>query len=53
MFTNELNIQAWVKKIIHGVKMHWLSGKEKIPGAAVRKGGHADSRLGHERIHYY
>ena len=27
------------------METHWLSGKEKVPGAAVSKGGHADSLL--------
>ena len=30
------------KKSVHGVEIHWLSGKGKIPGVAVSKEGHAD-----------
>ena len=40
-FTNELNmdslLQAWVKKTIHWVKTHWLSGKDKVLCAVVSK----------------
>ena len=50
-FTNGLIIGlpqwAWVEKIIHGVEAHWLSCKEKVPGVAVSKDGHADRLLGH------
>ena len=35
-----------VKKIVHGGKTHWLSGKEKVPGTAVSK-DYADSFLEH------
>ena len=31
--------QAWVEKAVHGMKTHWLSGKEKVLGAAVSKEG--------------
>ena len=31
---------------------HWLSGREKVPGAAVGKEGHAGSFLGHERTYH-
>ena len=57
MFTNGLNMGlplcAWVKKIVLGVETPWLSGKEKVQGAAVSKEGHAYSLLGHERSHHY
>ena len=43
MFTNELNmglpLWTWVKKTVHAVETHCLSGKE----------GDADSLLGHEK----
>ena len=39
--------------IVHGMEVHWLCGKETVPDdAVVSKEGHADSFLGHERIHY-
>ena len=39
-----------LEKIRQSIKRkHWLSGKEKDPGAAVNKEGHADSLLRHER----
>ena len=45
LFTNGLNmgllLWARVKKIVYGVKTHWLSGKEKVPGIVVSKEGHA------------
>ena len=41
------------KRTAHGMETHWLSGKEKVPGAAVSKGGHADSLLGYEKTYYY
>ena len=57
MFTNKLNmglpLWSWMEKTVHGVKKHWLSNKEKVLGATVSKEGHADSLLGHERIHHY
>ena len=53
MFTNWLNMGllqwALIEKAVHGAALHWLSGKEKFPGAVVSKGGHADSLLGHEK----
>ena len=56
VFTNKLNItlplQAWVENTVSGVKIHWLSSKEKVLGAAVSKDSHADSLLGDERIHH-
>ena len=46
MFTNEINmdwpLQGWVKKTVFGMETHWLSGKEKVPGAADSKKGDAD-----------
>ena len=39
------------KKTIHGVKTRWFSRKEKISGPLVSKEDHADSTLGHEKIH--
>ena len=54
MFSNWLNIffslQAQVEKIVHGVKIYWLSSKENT---ALSKEGHADSLLGHERTYHY
>ena len=41
-----------VEKTVHGVEMHWLSDKEKVPGVAVSKEGHVDSLLGHEETHH-
>ena len=56
MFTNDFNMSlppwAQVKKIVDGMKTYWLSGKEKTPGTAVSKEGHADSVLGHESTHH-
>ena len=47
MFTNELVIGlplwVWIKKTVYGEKIHWLSGKEKVPGAAVSKKEDADN----------
>ena len=48
-----LHLQAGVEKTVHGVKTHWLSSKEKVPGVAVCKKGHADSHLEHERNNHY
>ena len=43
MFTNELNMAlpqwGWVEKTVYGVETHWLSCKEKVLGAMVRKEG--------------
>ena len=36
---------------LHRVQTHWLSGKEKVPGAVVSKEGHADNQLEHERTY--
>ena len=41
-----------VKKTIHRVETHWLSGKKKVLGATVSKEGHANSLLGHERTNH-
>ena len=47
IFPNGLNIdfpqQTWVKKAVHKVETHWLSGKGKVLGAAVNKEGNANS----------
>ena len=57
MFTNGLNLslplRSWVEKTVNGVETHWLSCEEKVLGAAINKEGHADSVLGHEKIHHY
>ena len=56
IFTNGLNMDllqwAQVEKIVHGVEMHRLPGKEKISGTAVSKGD-ADNVLGYKRTHDY
>ena len=41
------NITNWlnVEKTVHGVETYWLPDKEKVPGAAVNKEGHAVSLL--------
>ena len=41
-----LLLQAWVEKIVHGEEIHWLSGKENVPGAVISKEGHLDYVLG-------
>ena len=38
----DLQQWTWGKKQVHGVKMHWISGKEKVPGAVVWRDDHAD-----------
>ena len=57
IFTNRLKMglqhRDWVEKIVNGVETHWLSGKEMVPGTAVRKEGHADCVVGNERTHHY
>ena len=57
IFANGLYVglarQAWVGKTVHRVERHWLSGKEKVPGAVVSKEGHADSLLNLEKCHVY
>ena len=40
-----LLLWAWVKKTVHEVVTHWLSGEEKVLGAMVSKEGQADSLL--------
>ena len=34
------------------METHWFSSEEKVPVTMVTKEGHADSLLGHERIHH-
>ena len=34
--------QVWVEKSVHGVEIHQLSCKEKVPRAPFSKEGHAD-----------
>ena len=38
---------TWVQKTVHGVKTHWVSGKEKVPGTAISKEYWTDSILGY------
>ena len=38
----DLPLRAWVEKTVHGVKTHWLSGKENFQ---VSKEGHVDKPL--------
>ena len=45
--------QHWGEKDVHGMDIHWLSSKEKVPGVDVSKEGHADSLLGYERTDHY
>ena len=40
-----LPLQAKDKMTVHVVKTHWLTNKERMPGAAVSNEGHSDSRL--------
>ena len=53
MFINSLNmslpLRFWVEKTVHGMRAHWLSGNEKVPGSAVRKKVMLTVLLGHER----
>ena len=44
---------AWVKKTVHGVKMYWLSSKEKVPSAVISKKGNVDSLLRHKTTHHH
>ena len=48
MFINGLNtnlpLQAELKRPVHGVGTHKLSGKEKVPGTAVNKEDHGDMK---------
>ena len=53
MLTNKLNKGLPLQKIVRGVEIHWLSGKEKISSVVVCKKGHADSVLRHGRSHRY
>ena len=41
------------KNDFHGKETHFPSSKEKIPGAAVNKKGHANSLPGHYRNYHY
>ena len=56
LFINGLKMglprQACVKKTVHVVEIHWITSKEKVPGEAVSKEGHADCLLGYKRTHY-
>ena len=36
-----LPLRAWVEKTVHGVEIHRLSGKQKVPGTTDSKEGHA------------
>ena len=53
IFRNRFNVgllrQAKVEKIVHGVAIHWLSGKESVSGVAINKEGYADTVLEHEK----
>ncbi len=57
ILTNQINMglqqRTWVEKRVHGVETHWISGKEKVSGAAVSKVAHADSLLEHDKIYHY
>ena len=54
IFTNGLNLclplQAWVEKKINWAKRHWLSRRDKVPGAVISKEGLADCLLRHELV---
>ena len=39
-----------MEKLVKGVEIHWLAGKEKVLGAVVSKRGHPDSLLGYQRL---
>ena len=43
---NRLTKTSLTKKSVHGVKTHWISGKEKVSGAAVIRNGDTNSVLG-------
>ena len=45
----DLPLRTLIEKKIHAVETHWVSGKEKVCGNLVSKGGHADSLLGFPR----
>ena len=45
MFTNGLNLGLPLQA--------WVSGKEKVPGAAFNKEGHTDNLLEHEKTHLH
>ena len=42
----DVSRRVWVENTVHQMKTYWISGKEKVPGAVVRKEGHADNLLG-------
>ena len=52
MFTDGRNLGlpfgVCEEKTIYEMGTHWLSGKERDPGAVVSKEGHADSHLGYD-----
>ena len=41
----DLTQGVWVEKTVHRVETYWISGKENVPGAAVKNEGHADCIL--------
>ena len=43
LFDDIYTFSSYVVKTVHGVKIHWFTGKEKIPGTTVSKEGHTDS----------
>ena len=47
-----LPFQVWVKKAMHSVET-LTQGNENLSDAVVSKEGHADTVLGHDRIHHY
>ena len=56
MFTNEQNILlplgARVKKTVHEVETHWLSGKKQVQETVIIKEDHADILLWHKKPHH-
>ena len=50
MFTNGLIIGLQLRA---QMETHWLSGKEKVADAAVRRESHNDSFQEHESVNYY
>ena len=48
-FYQKKKLRDEVEETVYEVETRWLSGKEKVLGAAVRKEGHANSLLGHKR----
>ena len=57
MFTNQLDmcLPLWVrvKKTVHGVIIHWLSGIRIVLSIEVSKEGHTDCVLGYKKTHHY